>query len=936
MSHLFLGSIFTFLIALPAAALTPYRVADIDPVPHELGSFPVGYSLLGGRAVFVTAFTGEVWSTDGTEEGTIRLAGAPFAGVVANSGKAIYFTNFDIPSLSDRLWVTDGTVAGTRSLLDDLPRQILSSEFAAVPGTRRVFFAFNDFSHGRELWTSDGTVASTRQVVDLQPGLNDGLVGFGNQVTVFQGKAYFSADDGSGPALWTSDGTATGTAQIFSFGAPGEEAFGPFTFTPLAGRLLFFAQTPASGIEPWATDGTAAGTVQLAEIGAGASSITNLSDVHSTGSLAYFAAAADPEGVELWRTDGTPGGTFQLTDFPGAEPLGQFSQLAITTAGQSVAFTADDGVHGFEPWASDGTVAGTRLIKDICPGSCDGNRGGFMARSSMLYFSATTRSLSGQDLEPWVSNLTAAGTRRLKDLCVGLCSSLPGGFVSAGGFVYLTAMDRNLTRHLWRTNGSTSGTVRVADGTPAPPGAPQQSLHAVAFGNTLLFSWSDPEHGWEPWRSDGSRAGTRRIADLEHLDQGGSIPFRFMKAGTKSFFFANDGIHGRELWTSDGTAGGTRLVRELEEGPGPAIVPFSAPSAEANGRLVFVRSFFSGDPELWGSDGTVAGTVRLLDPGTVVDPFLRAVGSKVYFIARDAAHGAEPWVTDGTKSGTRLLRDTNPGPDPLAWQGDLSLFALQGRLLFRGGGDPLNPDLWLSNGTPAGTVPLANVYPFLVEPLAELSGDPIELGGKVYFDRSPGGFDSTLWVTDLTAAGTQPRGPISNEPGFRTTRLFVAGQKIFVFGRSDQGDGLWATDGRPGGARLLGRFSLDFSTIFSLVPTAFSGKLFFRTSGSGPNPDLAGAELWVSNGTVAGTRRVQDPSGAPILDPRKLVLFANQLICSAAQSGFWRTDGTAAGTAQLFARSPVVDPQGLVVAGSRLYFANMDAETGTELWALRP
>jgi ELWxxDGT repeat protein len=886
----------------------------------------------------VTAFTGEVWSTDGTEEGTIRLAEAPFAGVVANSGKAIYFTNFDIPSLSDRLWVTDGSVAGTRSLLDDLPHQILSTRFAAVPATRRVYFAFNDRIHGRELWTSDGTVASTRQVLDLRPGSEDGLGGFGNQLTVFQGKAYFSADDGSGPALWTSDGTAAGTARIFSFGAPGEEgAFGPFTFTPLAGRLLFFAQTPASGIEPWATDGTAAGTVQLAEIGAGAHSITNLSDVHSTGSLVYFAAASDdPEGVELWRSDGTSGGTFPITDFPGAEPFGQFSQLSIATVGQSVAFAADDGVHGFEPWGSDGTVAGTRLIKDVCPGSCDGSRGGFVGQGSTLYFVATSQSLSGLDLEPWVSNLTAAGTRRLKDLCVGLCSSGPDGFVSAGGFVYLTAADRNLARHLWRTNGTTSGTVRVADGTPEPPGAPQQSLVAVAFGNTLLFSWSDPQHGWEPWRSDGSRAGTRRIADLEHLDQGGSIPFRFMKAGTKSFFFANDGIHGREPWTSDGTAGGTRLVRELEPGPGPAFVTFSAPWAEANGRLVFVRSFFSGDPELWGSDGTATGTVRLLDPGTVVDPFLRAVGSKVYFLARDAAHGAEPWVTDGTTRGTRLLRDTTPGPEPIARRGDLSLFALQGRLLFRGGGDPLDPDFWLSNGTPASTVPLANVYPFLVEPLAGLSGDPVELGGKIYFDRSPNGLDSTLWVTDLTAAGTRSLGPVSGEPGFRTSRLFVAGQKIFVSGRSDRGNGLWATDGRPGGARLLGRFSLEFSTNIAPVPTAFSGKLFFRTSGTGPNPDLSGAELWVSNGTVAGTRRVQDPSGAPILDPRALVVFAHQLICSAAQSGFWGTNGTPAGTAQLFARSPVVDPQSLVVAGSRLYFANMDAETGTELWALRP
>jgi hypothetical protein len=91
----------------------------------------------------------------------------------------------------------------------------------------------------------------------------------------------------------------------------------------------------------------------------------------------------------------------------------------------------------------------------------------------------------------------------------------------------------------------------------------------------------------------------------------------------------------------------------------------------------------------------------------------------------------------------------------------------------------------------------------------------------------------------------------------------------------------------------------------------------------------------VTNGTVAGTRRIQDASGATIRDPRALRVFANQLIC-ATPNEFWRTNGTPAGTARVSRRLFRVDPHDLVVAGSRLFFAGFDEATGTELWALRP
>ena len=91
---------------------------------------------------------------------------------------------------------------------------------------------------------------------------------------------------------------------------------------------------------------------------------------------------------ELWKSDGTEAGTVLVKDIDPDD--GYYSgPTALTAVGDTLFFSADDGIHGRELWKSDGTKAGTVLVKDIDPD--DGYYAGqsdLTAVGGTLFFSA--------------------------------------------------------------------------------------------------------------------------------------------------------------------------------------------------------------------------------------------------------------------------------------------------------------------------------------------------------------------------------------------------------------------------------------------------------------------------------------------------------------------------------------------------------------------
>ncbi len=124
------------------------------------------------------------------------------------------------------------------------------------------------------------------------------------------------------------------------------------------------------------------------------------------------------------------------------------------------------------------------------------------------------------------------------------------------------------------------------------------------------------------------------------------------------------------------------------------------------------------------------------------------------FFSAGGPGGARPrrgsWRTEGTQATTLQL--TDPAANLVIVGGALLPDA---RLVF-GGRDWI----WISDGTPAGTLELTNLGLLISDAF-------VAAGQRVYYTTRQNGLDETpfLWSTDGSAAGTLPLGPVGTKFG---------------------------------------------------------------------------------------------------------------------------------------------------------------------------
>jgi ELWxxDGT repeat protein len=842
------------------------------------------------------------------------------------------------------VWRSDGTAAGTFRLKDIKPGPYGSdpSNLVDVHGTLY-------FTAGGATWRTDGTPAGTLPV----PG-NPPL----RSATVVGDKIFaIGYDDQHGDQLWVTDAAGPRMVkQIF----PGTYGSNFFNFTPFGDRLLFTATDGVHGRELWQSDGTADGTSMLADLtpGAASSSIFNITPV---GGAAYFVLARADNTSELWKTDGTPGGTTRVdTPAPPTRDLRVFGNTLLYATETQL-------------WRTDGTRDGTVLLKQFPAWNGYGWPSTYFSAEydGAFYFAGAGSQEQGYEF--WRTDGTPAGTVLVRDLDPRpYTGSWPSYFTVVGGSLYFVARAEGTGAELWKSDGTAEGTTLVAETIPGPaplPSDPQPFPLLKLNDSTLMFVADDGVHGRELWRSDGTAAGTFLVKDINSAPLS-SNPRWLTRSGDNVFFAATtssprlgDAAVTTGLWKTDGTAAGTVQVSTVEPYEKPPPDSYTLPlnrtiMADVNGTLYFAgrsttRPFETAtDTELWKSDGTAAGTVRVADIHPTDSSYpksLTNVNGRLFFVANHPTYGWELWTSDGTTLGTRLVKDIFPGAGAPAAGASVAspgqgygaetfspqMLTSVGAALYFVANDGAGWDLWKSDGTAGGTVSLTD----LNAPSAAYFRDLAAVGNRLAFD-----YADRLWGSDGTPGGTAAVAGPAGQP-LRSNKPVPFGGRLFFLGSDNDGPlDLWSTDGTSAGTSRAA--DLPAGSFGPFFLTTGGNRLYFNLTDVPYAPD---AQLWKSDGTQAGTVLVKEH--LPTLRNPAAAGGTLFFVDSTSGTGYevWQTDGTAEGTfmnREIYPgmhpfrtgadNEPPLAPTELLPFGDRILFAAEDPAHGRELWTAAP
>jgi len=490
--------------------------------------------------------------------------------------------------------------------------------------------------------------------------------------------------------------------------------------------------------------------------------------------------------------------------------------------------------------------------------------------------------------------------------------SSPTGFAALGARAVFAATDAAGGTELWITDGTAAGTELVRDINPGAPSSSPQNI--TSFGSRVVFTAVDIVNGRELWITDGTGAGTTLVRDIRAGTTGSIFSGTFGVVGTFGTvgsyvaFGVNDGVSGSEPWRTDGTLAGTGLLRDVNAGVTSSNASgFFAPG---NGLVYFLANegttgLLTGN-ELYFTNGNAGIATRVVDyaPGTASSGLTidASLGIWGYGPATLGATGQEPVAVNLTNGVVVPLGDLTGGPTG-SFPQDFTIVGTVAYFRATSGTDTLlYRVVYNVGGDPIGSVAVANINPFGNDLVANLA----EFGGELFFTATNGVSGATggreLWRSDGTPAGTVQIADINAGVGdsFPSGLVAATGRLYFSATTPDGGREQYVTSGAVGSAVKLTDLRTGQANALTVTPNQIVAgtNLLFAASGTS-----VGNELFRTNGTPATTALVKDirvQTGSLGSSPSSLVASGGRVYFSATDEGngreLWSSNGTPAGT----------------------------------------
>ncbi|WP_379963917.1 ELWxxDGT repeat protein [Epilithonimonas sp. UC225_85] len=368
-------------------------------------STPALFTEYGGRLYFYAASADsgtEIWSTDGTEAGTLLLVDkVPGTGSFLPSNMKVFNNKLYISNLLGNtdnpvgIYSYDGTSFSLISSTVKYPGTMLATDESLYMGV-----SSNLYKMGK-----DDVIANVTGDVTI----SNNMAPINGQLVV-AGKP--TASTTNYYQLYKYDNTSISLLKnIYPTGTANPQNF---FYSSALNKVLFCAATQASGLELWSTDGTEVGSTMIKDINVTPATSGSFPGTFTqVGNKIFFTANNGTNGYELWVTDGTAEGTTMVKDiYAGTTSSNPYN---LTELNGKLYFLAGDESKEAKLWESDGTEAGTKVALELRPGYTSFTIGKMAAFNGALYISAKLYVDKGQELYKIdVSNTTLSAENTSK------------------------------------------------------------------------------------------------------------------------------------------------------------------------------------------------------------------------------------------------------------------------------------------------------------------------------------------------------------------------------------------------------------------------------------------------------------------------------------------------------------------------------------------